>query len=254
MKFKVVIPVRYASTRLPGKPLLDLGGKPLIRHVYERAQESGAEAVVIATDDARIKAAAEKFGARVCMTAVTHASGTDRIAEVVRREKYVDQDIIVNLQGDEPLMPVSAIRQVAELLASDREASIATLCEHITEPKDIFDPGVVKVVTDARGRALYFSRAPIPWDRAHFKSSVTKQWPATQPYYRHIGLYAYRVAFLKRYAMLPPCEMERTENLEQLRALYHGTHIMVAEAVEPTGFGVDTPADLERLRRLLLKT
>jgi 3-deoxy-manno-octulosonate cytidylyltransferase (CMP-KDO synthetase) len=251
MKFKVIIPSRYASTRLPGKPLLDLGGKPLIQRVYERAQKSGAEAVVIATDDERIQAAAGKFGARVCMTLAAHASGTDRIAEVVRSEGYADDDIIVNLQGDEPLMPGRVIQQVAELLASDREASMATVCEHITDVRDVFDANVVKVVADVQGRALYFSRASIPWDHGHFEGDNTVNWDISQAYYRHIGLYAYRVGFLKRYATLPPCEMEKTEGLEQLRALYHGARILLAEAVEPTGFGVDTPADLERLRRML---
>ncbi len=251
MKFRVIIPARHASTRLPGKPLLDLCGRPLIQHVYDRARASGAEAVVIATDDERIRTAAEKFNARVRMTAATHASGADRIAEVVRREGYPDDDIIVNLPGDEPLMPGRAIRQVAELLASDHDASMATLCERITEPRDVFDPGVVKVAMDAQGRALYFSRAPIPWDRAHFQAAAASKWPVAQPYFRHIGLYAYRAGFLKRYADLPPCALEQTEQLEQLRALYYGAHIAVAEAEEPTGFGVDTPADLERLRRML---
>ena len=251
MKFKVIIPARYDSTRLPGKPLLDLGGKPLIQRVYERARESRAESSAIATDHVYIETAARKFGAPVYMTKPTHASGTERIAEVVQREGYADDDIIVNLQGDEPLMPARAIRQVAELLATNPAASMATLCERITAVQDVFDAAVVKVVVDAQGRALYFSRAPIPWDRGHFEGDVTVNWSLSQTYYRHIGIYAYRVDFLKHYAALPPCEMEQTENLEQLRALYHGAHIAIAEAVEPTGFGVDTPADLERLRRML---
>lgn len=251
MKFKVIIPARYDSTRLPGKPLLDLGGRPLIQRVHERALESGAEAVVIATDDERIRTAAEKFGARACMTAATHASGTDRIAEVVQREGYADDDIIVNLQGDEPLMPGLAIRQVAELLVANSAADVATLCERITAVQDVFDTAVVKVVADVQGRALYFSRASIPWDRIQFEGDTTVNWSLSQTYYRHIGIYAYRVGFLKRYAALPPCAMEQTENLEQLRALYYGAHVAIAEAAEPTGFGVDTPADLERLRRIL---
>ena len=252
--FSVIIPARFASSRLPGKVLLDLAGKPLLWHVYRRAVESGARRVIIATDDVGVQAAALAFGAQVEMTSADHASGTDRIAEVVARLGLTDEEIVVNLQGDEPLMPAAVILQVAERLATDPGAAIATVCERITEARDTFDPAVVKVVTDAGGRALYFSRAPIPWDRAGFSSDGANVWPTAQAYYRHVGLYAYRVGFLKTYSALPPCELERTECLEQLRALHHGARILVDEAVAPSGFGIDTIADLERVRRLLAAT
>ena len=249
--FSVIIPARFASSRLPGKVLLELAGKPLLWHVYRRALESGAQRVIIATDDARVEAAARIFEARVEMTAASHASGTDRIAEVVSRLGLADDEIVVNLQGDEPLMPAAVIRQVAERLAMDPGAAIATVCERITEARDLFDPAVVKVVMDAGGRALYFSRAPIPWDRDGFSGGDANVWPTAQPYYRHVGLYAYRVGFLKMFSVLPACELERTECLEQLRALDHGARILVDEAIAPSGFGIDTMADLERVRGLL---
>ncbi|MGQ0658340.1 MAG: 3-deoxy-manno-octulosonate cytidylyltransferase [Chromatiales bacterium] len=251
MRFKVIIPARYAASRLPGKPLADLCGRPLIQRVHQRAQESAAASVIIATDHPGIESTAKGFGARVEMTSQGHASGVDRIAEVVRRLGIPDDEIIVNLQGDEPLMPPKVINQVAMLLASSADASIATLCERITEAQNLFDPNIVKVVMDAAGRALYFSRAPIPWHRQHFRRDVSAQWPLDQPYYRHIGLYAYRAGFLRRCSTLPRAEIEHTEALEQLRALHHGVYILVAEACAPAGFSVDTPADLERVRQLL---
>lgn len=249
--FSVIVPARFASSRLPGKVLLDLAGKPLLWHVHRRAVESGAGRVIIATDDTRVEAAARMFEARVEMTEASHASGTDRIAEVVSRLGLADEEIVVNLQGDEPLMPAAVIRQVAERLATDPGAAIATVCERITEARDIFDPAVVKVVMDAGGRALYFSRAPIPWDRAGFGSDGANAWPTAQPYYRHVGLYAYRVGFLKTFSILPASDLERAECLEQLRALHHGARILVDEAIAPSGFGIDTMADLERVRSLL---
>jgi len=235
VRFKVVIPARYASTRLPGKALLDLAGRPLIQHVYERAVESGAQAIVIATDDARIRNAALSFGATVVMTSRKHASGTDRMSEVLSVLAEPEDSIVVNLQGDEPLMPGAAIRQVAALLNADPDASMATLCERISEARDVFDPNVVKVVVDDAGRALYFSRAPVPWDRQHFATHGSQRWPLAQPYYRHIGLYGYRAGFVKRFSQLSPCAIERAEALEQLRALHYGARILVAESCAPTG-------------------
>lgn len=250
LRFKVAIPARYASTRLPGKPLRNIAGRPMIQHVYERALESGAEEVVIATDDARIVEAAARFGARALMTSPEHQSGTDRLAEVAQILEWSADAIVVNLQGDEPLMPPALIRQVAADLAQYREAGIATLCSRIESAAELFDPNVVKVVLDARGFALYFSRAPIPWDRDAFARG-TSELPTGAQYFRHIGLYAYRVRFLQEYQSFPACVLERTEMLEQLRALWQGVRIHVTEAVEPTGIGVDTEADLARVEEAL---
>jgi len=249
LSFKVYIPARYASTRLPGKPLLDIAGRPLIQHVYEHAVESGAAAVVIATDDERIRDCAVGFGATVCMTSPSQSSGTDRIAEAVSTQKESDDTIVVNLQGDEPGIPPPLIRQVAWLLEAHPDGEIATLCAPIMEPVPLFDPNVVKVVFDRHHHALYFSRAPIPWDRDRFKGAcLPERVSAVSGYYRHIGLYAYRVGFLKRFSSLPSCPMEQIECLEQLRALYHGHRIKVAVANTSPDVGVDTPADLERVR------
>ncbi|MFZ5593177.1 MAG: 3-deoxy-manno-octulosonate cytidylyltransferase [Pseudomonadota bacterium] len=250
MGFSVVIPARYASTRLPGKPLRDIAGKPMIRHVYERALQSGADEIVIATDDERIRRVAESFGVRVCMTAAHHPSGTDRLAEVARMRDYGGDQIIVNLQGDEPLMPPALIRQVAGNLHTNPQASVATLCERIHTAGELFDPHLVKVVMDSQGYALYFSRAAIPWDRDAF-AATTGELPARSEHYRHIGLYAYRAGFLQEYVKWTPCVLEQTESLEQLRVMWHGYKIHVAEAVEPPGMGVDTEADLARVCRQL---
>ncbi len=247
MSFCVVIPARYAATRLPGKPLLDIAGKPMIQHVYERARESGAGMVIIATDDERVQAAAEGFGARVCMTSSAHRSGTDRLAEVVDQLGMGDEQIVVNLQGDEPLMPPAVIHQVADNLATHVDAGMATVCSRITTAAELFDPHAVKVVMDAGGMALYFSRAPIPWDRDAF-ASTTEELPARAEHYRHIGLYAYRAGFLRQYVDWPSCHLEEMESLEQLRALWHGQRIHVAEAVETPPAGVDTARDLETVR------
>ena len=252
MMFCVVIPARYASSRLPGKPLLDIAGKPMIQHVYERAVQSGATEVVIATDDERIRQVAADFGAMVCMTAAHHPTGTDRLAEVARLRGYTSQHIIVNLQGDEPLMPPALIRQVAANLQSHPQASAATLCERITSSTELFDPHLVKVVMDRQGYALYFSRAPIPWDRDAFgQEPGTPALPARSEHYRHIGLYAYRAEFLQDYVQWPPCIIEQTESLEQLRILWNGHTLHVAEALENPGIGVDTPDDLVRVQQLL---
>lgn len=248
--FTVVIPARYASTRLPGKPLLDIGGMPMIRHVWQRAVDSGAARTIIATDDERIASACGEFGAQVEMTNPGHASGTERIAEVTERLALADDAVVVNLQGDEPLIPPLLIAQVAEnLMTNDATAEVSTLCERISEPDDVFDPDIVKVVADHRGLALYFSRAPIPWSRESFGRS--RAMDNTAEHFRHIGIYAYRAGYLRTYTSLSPSPMERTERLEQLRILYHGGRIHVAEARENPGPGVDTPKDLEHVRRLL---
>jgi 3-deoxy-manno-octulosonate cytidylyltransferase (CMP-KDO synthetase) len=248
--FCVVIPARYASRRLPGKPLLEIAGKPLIQHVYERAVASGADDIIIATDDERVLKVAGDFGAQVCMTSPDHPSGTDRLAEVAGIMSYPDQQIIVNLQGDEPLMPASLIRQVAENLEHHADASIATLCERIETAADLFDPHVVKVVLDNNGYALYFSRATIPWDRDAFGAS-TEELPDNSQHYRHVGIYAYRAGFVREYVGWPTCPLERMEALEQLRAMWYGHRIHVAVAEEPPGHGVDTRKDLERVEGLL---
>jgi len=243
----VVIPARYASTRLPGKALADLCGKPLLQWVYERACESRADHVVVATDDDRICAAAEAFGAQVCMTSPEHQSGTDRIAEVVETLSLEDEEIVVNLQGDEPLMSPSLLNQVADTLATHVDAVMATVGHVITDERDYHDPHVVKLVTDAAGYALYFSRASIPWHRDALNIGKTP----TAPGHRHIGLYAYRAGFVKEYARWPQSPLEQAESLEQLRVLWHGKRIAVCEADELPGPGVDTPEDLERVQKIL---
>lgn len=247
--FHVVIPARYASSRLPAKPLLDIGGKPMIRHVWERAQESGAETVVIATDDPRIVDCAQGFGAEVALTSPDHRSGSDRIAEVVRQRGWTDESIVVNVQGDEPFLPPALIRQVAEAMASHPRAGVATLCAPIQERATLFDPNVVKVVRDREGFAHYFSRAPIPWHRDGFAGGLSTEGPLPEgSWLRHIGLYAYRAGYLQQYVAWPPAPTELAESLEQLRVLWNGGAIHVGIACEPPGHGVDTPEDLERAR------
>jgi 3-deoxy-manno-octulosonate cytidylyltransferase (CMP-KDO synthetase) len=252
-RFKVAIPARYASTRLAGKPLRTLAGRPLIQHVYDRAVESGAEEVVVATDDPRIASAAEDFGARVCLTAPEHPSGTDRLAEVARRLCWNADEIVINLQGDEPLMHPDLIRRLATDLARFVDAEIATVCTPIHTTAELFDPHVVKVVMDKDGYALYFSRAPVPWDRDAF-AVTTEELPQGAQHFRHIGLYAYRAGFLERYNGLAPCYLERTESLEQLRALWNGVRIHVLHSDRPPGHGVDTEDDLQRVEQLLAGT
>jgi 3-deoxy-manno-octulosonate cytidylyltransferase (CMP-KDO synthetase) len=245
VSFRIVIPARYASTRLPGKPLLTIAGRPMIEHVWRRAQGTGATDVLIATDDARIEAAALGFGARVVMTAPEHPSGTDRLAEVAAREGWPADSVVVNVQGDEPLLPAANVDQVAALLAADPDAAIATLMTPLCDEHDFRDPNIVKVVSDRAGRALYFSRAPIPWPRDGLATGISPiGW-------RHIGLYAYRVGALATLASLAPTPLELTERLEQLRALENGLKISIAAAVEVPGPGVDTPDDLARVGRLL---
>jgi 3-deoxy-manno-octulosonate cytidylyltransferase (CMP-KDO synthetase) len=239
LRFNVAIPARYGSQRLPGKPLLDIAGKPMLRLVFERALASGAEEVVIATDDERIERRARAFGARVCMTSHRHTSGTQRLSEAVTQLGWDDESLIVNLQGDEPLMPTANIRQVAEDLATHPNAHMATLCTPITSPEEHCDPNTVKVVRDRNGLALYFSRAPIPWPRDRSRAGAPPP-----DCYRHVGIYAYRAGYLKTYAQATPCALEEIESLEQLRALWRGEHIVVAQAVERPGRGVDTADDL----------
>ena len=248
--FRVVIPARHDSVRLPGKALRQIGGKPMVQWVYERARAAGALEVLIATDDARIVAAARAFGAEAVMTAPTHASGTDRIAEVAGARGWPGREIVVNLQGDEPLMPPALIAQVAALLDSTPTADVATLATPIGSLQELLDTNAVKVVTDAGGRALYFSRAPIPWNRAGAPSDLASQTDAGGAR-RHLGIYAYRVAALERLAALAPGALELREKLEQLRALENGLHIQVADASEPPGPDVNTAADLARVAALL---
>ena len=250
MSFTVIIPARFASSRLPGKPLQLIAGRPMLAHVYERACASGADRVLIATDDDRIREAAEGWGAQVCMTSPEHPSGTDRLQEVVTQLRLPDDTIVVNVQGDEPLIPPAVICQVAANLARHPQAGMATLCEPLNSPETFFDPNAVKLVTDAEGFALYFSRAPIPWARDAFAAS-RDALPVGLGARRHIGIYAYRVSLLHRFVAWPPAPLEQVEALEQLRALWNGVRIHVADAEASVPGGVDTPADLARVRALL---
>jgi 3-deoxy-manno-octulosonate cytidylyltransferase (CMP-KDO synthetase) len=249
LDFVVAIPARFASTRLPGKPLALIEGRPMIAHVVDRARESGAREVAVATDDARVADAVAPLGIHVVMTDAAHASGTDRLAECARHCGWSAQQIIVNLQGDEPLAPPQAIHKAAATLAASG-ARIATLAVALTDPQRLFDPNCVKLVMDAQGRALYFSRAPMPWARDHFVRDRLSL-PAPGRWWRHVGLYAYRRADLEAFTALPPGMLEQVEALEQLRALEAGWPIAVAESPVPIPPGVDTPEDLARVRALL---
>lgn len=253
MNFTVVIPARYASTRLPAKPLKEIAGKPMIQHVYERACESNARQVIIATDDERIEKAAKSFGAQVCMTSAHHTSGTDRLQEVVVNLGLGDDEIVVNVQGDEPLIPAQVINQVAENLANMPNASMATLSEPIHNLADFRNPNIVKVVADIDGRALYFSRAAIPWPRDHFAQADITNLPENFPAQRHIGIYAYRAGLLHKFVSWQVAPLERIESLEQLRVMWNGQVIHVAEAIVAVPGGVDTPEDLQRIKSLLEK-
>lgn len=247
--FVVAIPARYASTRLPGKPLLPIGGVPMIVHVARRALAAGAAEVVVATDEPRIAAALAGSGVEVVMTDAGHASGSDRLAECATRRAWPDETIVVNLQGDEPMAPASGIRAVAEVLAAGA-APMATLATPIGSVEELFDPNCVKLVRGADGRALYFSRAPLPWPRDAFAADRTRL-PDGVPFLRHIGIYAYRAGFLRAFTRLARTPLEQAESLEQLRALEHGHAIAVGIAPEPFPPGVDTPEDLARAERLL---
>jgi len=251
MAFTVVIPARFASTRFPGKPLVDVLGKPMVQHVYERALESEAQRIIIATDHEQIAEVAASFGAEVCMTSTQHQSGTDRLQEVVSKLGFDDSEVVVNVQGDEPLIPPRIINQVAKNLIEHSDAGIATLSESIHSVDSLMNPNVVKVVCDEAGRALYFSRAAMPWPRDAFMQGVTASMPSGFAWQRHIGLYAYRVSLLNDFVTWPVAAIEATESLEQLRALWKGVRIQVSVAEEAPPTGVDTPEDLQRVIEIL---
>ncbi len=247
MSFTVIIPARFASMRLPGKPLLDIAGKPMIQHVWERACESDAQRVVIATDTETVFDACRHFGAEVCMTSPAHQSGTDRLQEVSAILAIPNDAVVVNVQGDEPLIPPSVINQVAANLQARPEAGMATLAERITEIETLFNPNAVKIVLDGQGYAMYFSRAPMPWARDELARSHDLL-PDKVPYLRHIGIYAYRVSLLNDFVCWPPGILESVEKLEQLRALEQGVRIHVDYATANIPSGVDTAEDLEVVR------
>jgi len=243
MKTVLVIPARYNSSRLPGKPLLDIAGKPMIQRVHECAVAAGFADIIVATDDERINDACQLFGADVCMTSSLHETGSDRLAEVVAIRQLADEDIVVNLQGDEPLTPAVNLHQIAYNLESHPEAMIATLCTSIMNQAEYEDPNIVKVVTDNAGMAMYFSRASIPYQREPGMA-------AAEFAKRHIGIYAYRAGYLRNFVKMESCQLEQLEKLEQLRAMWYGTRIHVAEAQEIPGPGVDTPEDLATLNKI----
>jgi 3-deoxy-manno-octulosonate cytidylyltransferase (CMP-KDO synthetase) len=251
LPFKVVIPARYGSTRLPAKPLLQIAGKPMIAHVCQRAQEAGADDIIVATDDERIFQTVMALGIKAVMTRVDHQSGTERIAEVAQLCGWAAHDVIVNLQGDEPLIPPEIIREVALALASQQHAGIATLAAKIIDDDEIFNSNAVKVVLNHQGYALYFSRAPIPWERASF-SPAGGTPSKNMPWLRHIGLYAYTVGFLQRYCQWDASVLESIEALEQLRILWHGEAVLVKVIDKTPAAGVDTQDDLRRVEQVLL--
>jgi 3-deoxy-manno-octulosonate cytidylyltransferase (CMP-KDO synthetase) len=246
--FHVIIPARFGSTRLPGKPLAMIAGRPLIQWVWQRAVESGAASVLLATDDGRIRAAAAKFGAECLMTSAQHASGTDRIAEVARIKGFAADDIVVNLQGDEPAMPPEVISKVAQGLEDSPLSDIATAVAPIGSLREFLDPNCVKALRADSGRALYFSRAPVPWPRDSVVDHEPTEFAGA---WRHIGIYAYRVRSLLQFAAWPPTRLETVEKLEQLRALEHGMHIHLVTLAHAPPAGVDTSEDLDRARRVL---
>lgn len=247
--YHIVIPARYASERLPGKILLELAGKPLIQHVWQRAMESSAQSVVIATDDERIVSAAKAFGAEAVLTRSDHQSGSDRIAECANQLGWPDDQLVVNLQGDEPLMPANCLDQVATLLDESPDCEVASLFWPISEAEEVLNPNAVKVVTAIDGRALYFSRSPIPYERSC--ADIVSALSAGKRWKRHLGLYAYRLSALRRYTAMPPTPLELAESLEQLRMLEQGGHIAMAQASEFIPAGIDTREDLERVRELI---
>ena len=246
--FHVIIPARFAASRLPGKPLLMIGDRPLIQWVWQRALASGAESVLVATDDERIKSAVQAFGGECLMTAAHHASGTDRIAEVVRVRGFSPDDIVVNLQGDEPMMPAEVIAGVAAALQQSQNIDIATAVAPIESLREFLDPNCVKALRAGDGRALYFSRAPVPWPRDNLTADQPNRFAGA---WRHIGIYGYRVHSLLQFAAWPPAPLESIENLEQLRALENGMRIQLVNLPAPPPAGVDTPEDLERVRAIL---
>ena len=277
MSFSVVIPARFGSTRLPGKPLADIHGKPMIVRVLEQARKSSAEEIVIAADDEKIRAPVEAAGGQFMMTRTDHPSGSDRVMEVAEKRAWPDDRVVINVQGDEPLIPAAVIDQVANMLQQQTAIGVATLCHRIDDRADIFDPNLVKVVlgqmpgeapdprrrqeddldpSQPRGcssRALYFSRAPIPWKRGDFETPDVTKPEYSGIWWQHIGIYGYRVSSLRTFVSLKPSELEMTESLEQLRLLENGIEIAVAPALETVSPGVDTPADLEKVRREFLQ-
>ncbi len=247
MSFRVIIPMRYHSSRLPAKALADIAGKPMIQHVHERAIESGAEDVVIATDDKRISEVAKAFGANVCMTSPDHHSGTERLAEAVVALGIEDDEIVVCVQGDEPMIPPEVIRRVAEDLDEHDNVKVSSVCIPITDVEELFNPAAVKVVMNHRNYALYFSRAPIPWVRDSFPDK--KKIKLNGHFFRHVGIYAYRAGFLQEYMAWESCLPEEMESLEQLRILWNGSriHMVIHKGKLPPG--VDTEEDLQRVRQ-----
>ncbi|MDX5408053.1 MAG: 3-deoxy-manno-octulosonate cytidylyltransferase [Chromatiaceae bacterium] len=244
MAFVVVIPARYASSRLPGKPLADIGGESMVERVYKQALQSGASRIVVATDDERVAAVVDAFGGEVCMTRPEHNSGTERLAEVISKLALPAETVVVNVQGDEPFIPPLIIRQVADNLAAQQKARMATLAVPLRDSSEISNPNIVKVVSDKDGYALYFSRSVIPFDRdGKFQQQLA------QHYRRHIGIYAYRAGFIQQYVSWPASTLEQIESLEQLRVLWHGEAIHVDTALQTPPVGVDTPDDLEHARR-----
>jgi 3-deoxy-manno-octulosonate cytidylyltransferase (CMP-KDO synthetase) len=244
-QFTVIVPARYNSSRFPGKPLVEIHGKPMVQHVCERAAEANASRIIVATDDLRIANVVQGFGGEVCMTSCHHQSGTERLAEVSERLKLSDNEIIVNVQGDEPFIPATNIRQVAFNLAERSRYQMATLAAVVSETVDIDNPNAVKVVTDSDGKALYFSRASIPFDRdGHRQNNVSR---SLQVMWRHIGIYAYRAGYIRQYVAYAASPLEAIEQLEQLRALWYGDAIHVALAHQAPPIGIDTPEDLQRL-------
>ncbi|MCW9709423.1 3-deoxy-manno-octulosonate cytidylyltransferase [Avibacterium sp. 21-586] len=252
-KFTVIIPARFASSRLPGKPLADIAGKPMIAHVWQKAQQSGASRVVVATDNQAVAEAVQAFGGEVCMTSEHHNSGTERLAEVVEKLALADDEIVVNIQGDEPLIPPVIVQQVADNLAKNG-VKMATLAVPLNDAEELFNPNVVKAVADQSGNVLYFSRAPIPWNRDQFaglSDEQKTQLVLQSQYLRHIGIYAYRAGFIKQYVQWQPSALENIESLEQLRVLWYGEKIHIDLAKEVPAVGVDTPEDLEKVRAIL---
>lgn len=251
MEFRVIIPARYDSTRLPGKVLANIHGKPMLQHVYQRAIESGADSVVIATDSPKVSKVAQSFGAKVCMTSAEHQSGTERIAEAALALDYAPDEIIVNVQADQPYILPQAIRQVAEDLEKHDNVKISSICERIAQGEDLFNPSVVKVVLNWRNYAVYFSRAPIPWDVEQFKNP-DQAVPGDQ-HYKHVGLYAYRVSFLQEFIQWPSSPLERMESLEQLRILWNGSRMHMVISKDRFPPEVNTPEDLEKIKEFARK-
>ena len=249
MDFHIIIPARFHSSRLPGKVLADIGGKPMLQHVYDQAEKSGATSVVIATDHEDVKKVAEKFGATVCMTHEGHSTGTERVAEAVNLLEYEDDDIIIGLQADEPFIAGSVVRQMAQDLADHENVKVTSICQLIDNVDDLFNPHITKVILNWRGYAVYFSRAPIPWERDEFTLGGERPKKLRGKHYRHIGIYAYRAGFLPQYCEMEPSDAEQMESLEQLRILWNGGRIHMTVVKEAIPSGIDTEDDLIRARQ-----